>query len=70
MVIKIYYNYIKILYYSCHNRNRDGMTNQKIKFVKKKFGVATIVIIGNYGKQKKRVRYTKTEIGDTEINYA
>jgi len=33
----------------CHNRNRDGMTNQKIKFEKKSFGV-TIVIIGNYGK--------------------
>jgi len=27
------------------------MTNQKIKFVKnREFGVATIVIIGNYGK--------------------
>ena len=34
-----------------HNRNRDGMTNQKKRnFVKIEFGVATIVIIGNYGK--------------------
>jgi len=32
------------------NRNRDKTTNQKLKFVKTEFGVATIVIIGNYGK--------------------
>jgi len=34
----------------CDNRNRDGTTNQKLKFVKTEFGIATIVIIGNYGK--------------------
>ena len=39
----------------CHDRNRDGMTNQKNKiFVKRGFGVATIVIIGNYGKPYKK----------------
>ena len=27
-----------------------GWRTKKIKFVKKEFGVATIVIIGNYGK--------------------
>jgi len=36
---------------SCHDRNRDEMTNQKNKiFVKRGFRVATIVIIENYGK--------------------
>jgi len=53
--------------WDCHNRNRDGMTNQKIKFVKRDFGVATIVIIGNYGKPKKGARSTKKEIGGTGL---
>ena len=34
----------------CRNRNRDGTTNQKTKRLKKIFGVATIVIMENYGK--------------------
>jgi len=35
----------------CRNRDRDGTTNQKRKRVwKKRFGVATIVILENYGK--------------------
>jgi len=35
----------------CRNHNRDGTTNQKRKRVfKKRFGVATIVILENYGK--------------------
>jgi len=36
--------------YRCRNWNHDGTTKQKIKFVKRGFGVVTIVIIGNYGK--------------------
>ena len=36
----------------CRNRNRDGTTNQKKKtgFKKRDLGVATIVILENYGK--------------------
>ena len=35
----------------CRNRDRDGTTNQKRKRVlKKDLGVATIVILENYGK--------------------
>jgi len=46
----------------CRNRNRDGTTNQKEKFVKIEFGVVTIVIIGNYGKPKKRESSTTNPI--------
>jgi len=34
----------------CRNRNRDGTTNKKENGFKKRFGVATIVILENYGK--------------------
>jgi len=35
----------------CRNRNRDGTTNQKKKTrFEKRFGVATIIILENYGK--------------------
>jgi len=52
------------------NRNRDGTTNQKLKFVKIEFGVATIVIIENYEKPYKRATSTKKQILGMGVGYA
>jgi len=36
--------------YECRNRNRDETTHQKENGFNKRFGVATIVVLENYGK--------------------
>jgi len=48
----------------CRNRNRNGTTNQKIKFEKtKNFGITTIVYYGKLQKnQKDKTEYAKNQI--------
>jgi len=56
---------------SCRNQNWDGMTNQKIKFVKTEFGVATIVYSEKLRKnQKDKTRSAKNQILGPGVGYA
>jgi len=57
----------------CRNRNRDGTTNQKIKFEKiKSFGVVVIVYFGKLKKNQKKdkTRYAKNQILGQGVGYA
>ena len=61
---------LKQLIYFVATEIATGRRTKKLKFVKTKFEVATIVIIGNYGKPYKRARSAKKQILGLVVAYA